>query len=368
MNSQENIGGFSFDTEVLTTNGWKNWTSVVGDEEFMSINLSNGAGEWVRGKGLVKNFHQGSVEHFHHLNADFITHINHSHVVKFAKRYNKNGTLKAGRPKDSWLLEEGSSLPRRSYSFLATIPAWQGDESEEITVAGRVFKPSSFAKFMGMYLSEGNISFRESGSPQIAVSQMKHQRVFLESLKEAFPEVRQGKAVAYITLSKDMEFAKWLQKLGYSWEKYIPEEIKSMSIANLNLFLDYYILGDGNTKINKMLPKQKTQTVSKTIATSSKRMVDDLCEIILKTGKRPSVKDKPEPLWQEHKNGRYLQKHTCYIVAIGNNTSYRAASLQRLPVDYSDFVYNVELERHHTLIIRRNGKIIVSGSHQLKGE
>jgi hypothetical protein len=84
-------------------------------------------------------------------------------------------------------------------------------------------------------------------------------------------------------------------------------------------------------------------------------------------------------MWSQNCAGGYLfdEPHVSEAVLkagftptfIGNETmllrvypSYPSESVVRNEIQYDDMVYCVELKKFHTLITRRNGKVVVSGN------
>jgi hypothetical protein len=75
---------------------------------------------------------------------------------------------------------------------------------------------------------------------------------------------------------RDYQMFHYLKKFGKCNEKFVPNEIKVLSKENLELFLEYYIKGDGH------IYRRNGKGLSAT--TTSIRLRDDLQEIALKMG------------------------------------------------------------------------------------
>jgi len=63
----------------------------------------------------------------------------------------------------------------------------------------------------------------------------------------------------------------YLRKFGHASQKFVPEEIKKLPPKKIKIFLNAYMLGEGNIQ-------------KETFITSSKKLADDLQELILKCG------------------------------------------------------------------------------------
>ena len=125
-------------------------------------------------------------------------------------------------------------------------------------------------------------------------------------------------------------------------------------------------MGDGHSRIPKWEGKEGNFREERVYYTSSKTMMSDLCEIILKIGKRPSVTDpvfSDEP--KKFKNGDYVIKHPCYKISENWTTNVAVGhNMEREVIDYDGMVYDVELVRNNTLFVKRNGKVLLSGNCQ----
>jgi len=336
---------YTSDMSVFTNEGWKLWPEINGNEIFLSVNLDTGNAEWVKAKKLIREEYCGIIEHRYSLNADFNTTPNHSHVIRTVK-------------KQQWRLVDGKNLPK-SASFLASIPNWSGASQDNITIAGETFNTIDFCRFLGIYISEGNTIIRKK-SAQIKITQEKYYDEFVSVAERLFNKIWKGEKAFYIPLTNKPELAKWFSSLGKSWEKHIPIEIKNLNKEYLEELLKYIALGDGSIRKNRMLPGQKKETYSVLHYTSSYKLMSDLCEIILKCGRRPSFSLQEAKIVQ-HKNGLYMTKHPCWRIVEGIHQAYSGA-VKKIDVFYNGYIHDVELEKNHTLIVSRNGKVVVSGN------
>lgn len=345
---------FSSDMYVLTDGGWKKWPEVTGTERFLSVNIETGNAEWVSAIRLVKYHYCGSLDWFHSNNANFATTPNHTHVMKH--RIKNRGRVDAGK----WIFVNGEDVPRHDAAFLATIPNWSGLDSKELVVAGRSFNSLSFCRMMAIFLSKGSVS-KNRNRLELKISQTKYADEFYEIYSRIFPKIWLGREAFYVPFDRDDEFANWLMSFGKSWEKSIPTEIKELSTAHILEFLKYYRMGDGSEHVSRPLPGCESGTVTNVYFTSSHKMMSDLSELIMKIGKRPSfVLDEAKIC--RHRNGDYLTKHPCWRIRECKSGVQSLSSVVKESMPYCDFVYDVELEKNHTLIVSRQGRVVVSGN------
>jgi intein/homing endonuclease len=155
-----------------------------------------------------------------------------------------------------------------------------------------------------------------------------------------------------------------LSKFGKSFEKYIPQKIKNLNPEYIKIFLERYSMGDGSIRNNKW--KEGNFRDEETYFTSSKKMADDIGELILKAGYRPSFYlQKAKGVAVKHKNGVYFSNHDIWIIR--KCYSQYAMVTYRKKINYNDNVYCLELEKNHIMLVRRNGKVVWSGNCMCHG-
>jgi hypothetical protein len=127
-----------------------------------------------------------------------------------------------------------------------------------------------------------------------------------------------------------------------------------MPSVYLETFLDWYILGDGTIDI-RYNGAEDTR-----IYTSSKRMRDDLIEIIIKTGRWASYRE--DNRQSVMADGRVITPTVpAYQIYLhrANNLELKTRHISKHP--YSGKVYCCETP-HHTLLVRRNRKMAWCGN------
>lgn len=158
----------------------------------------------------------------------------------------------------------------------------------------------------------------------------------------------------------------WLRFMAF-WladgsKKYIPEDIKNSSPEEIRVFLDAFAKTDGSIRKGKFWKGYQFED-SVMYFTSSERMRDDLCELILKSGGRPSVTTKKtKDKVQKFRNGEYTINSDGYVIHHLRKTGAFTNSMTKTEVDYCGEVFCVELERNHTLYVERHGKFCWCGN------
>lgn len=340
-------------TDVLTDEGWKNWQDVTGNELFLSVDLETGDADYVAATKLIKQKADKLVSYKNN-NVNIVTTEDHMHVVKF--RQKQKGRADAG----IWQLVDGRELPNHDFNFLATIPNWQGKKEETLEYCGKEISSLAFMAFLGIYLSEGSISKVSKNSYRVSIHQEKYFDEFVEICLLCFGEdrVKYYRHLGKIHIRPCEDLVNLLLPLGHSHEKYIPTQFKEYDKEHLDEFLHWFTLGDGSfQKSNNSCIKSCMRVEH----TSSKRLADDLSELMLKIGKRPSFQ-LTEPKTVKHHNGTYTGNHNMWHINECHGKSHSRDRMSKTEIDYYDYTYDVSLEKWHTLIVRREGQVYVSGN------
>jgi hypothetical protein len=143
--------------------------------------------------------------------------------------------------------------------------------------------PENFYAFMGIYLSEGCVI---TDRYIIQITQKKLEivekiRKLLTDINIKFIETkRKNNTVDFHIYNRELFI--YLSKLGKSYQKYIPNELKNNSPFLLKILLDWFLMGDGRS----ITYKQKNGNLNnrKSVFSVSKKLIYDLNEILLKSG------------------------------------------------------------------------------------
>jgi len=359
---------YSEDTEVLTDFGWKKFPDVKMGDFVPSMNVETGLVENVKVKRIINEPYEGDMIQFgggRQQFTDLLVTPNHKMVVaksKGASQYHP------------FAFEEAGNLVGKHFrlhqSFMATgnemanfiIPAYQNKESGSgLYVRGeRKIAIEDFLLFLGLYISEGSI-----WKNRIIISQTEKGKAFamlpklLDSMGYSWSI---NKKVGYNVFDKQLaEFVKQFIP-GLAENKRIPREILNLSPRLLQILFDGLILGDGSYK--------KNGKGCGTYGTTSKGLVDDVMELCLRIGLVPSLNV------QKARTGGFIKKRKI----TGSMDFYRVQfrkhrqfpSINHHPknelcssvkkVSYSGNIVCLTLEKNHTLMVRRNGRVAWSGN------
>jgi hypothetical protein len=142
----------------------------------------------------------------------------------------------------------------------------------------------------------------------------------------------------------------YLKKLGLCNDKYIPYEIKQLNPSMLRKLIASAVKGDG--RINNK---------GREYATTSKRLADDMQEIVLKAGYRSTVYvEKREGLPYKINDNYGIARYDMNIVGISDPKNVWYPVPER--VKYEGKIVCVTLESNNNIMVRRNGRPIWSGN------
>lgn len=349
-------------TEVMTRDGWKLWSSVSMDDEFLTMDPATMVAEYRKPETIVARPHDGEMYLWDKHGSEFCVTPGH-------RMYCKTQHGKWGFRPISELRGGTKHQMHRTFKWMAadveefTIPGVVGDR--KVWPERRV-DMDAWMRFLGWFCSEGSIVFTPAGDAcavsitqadcgarlQIAESIKAIGYDFFESLNASTPQL----------VICDSGLARHLLSLGRGCiEKRVPRYVAECSSRQIGIFLDSYMNGDGYVARHR----NKERRI---FYTSSKAMAGDLQELILKCGGqstclvRMKAGTKSKPL----ADGRIITaKHDGYAVSWSTShekCSYTAAKVKK--VRYNGLVYCASVPPHHLLLTRRSGKPIWSGNCQ----
>ena len=340
------------DTEVYTDVGWRFFKDLEGSEKCLSFNpediKENG---FIQPMNYIQYHHTGEMIKYESKTFSMCVTPDHNMVIKYNK---KDG---AGK----YRFVKAKDTPKWNNSFYRGLE-WDGDSSIDSIKLGDYQIPTDlYCTFMGYYLSEGSSTkIKGSRSYRVKIAQEKyHDKMFYDLNNLPFNVTSTGRQAINIY---DYSVGKELKMYGKSFEKYVPSIIKTLPPERIQLFLDAYTLGDGSVNESTGY-KEENFKPFKTIFTSSKQMADDLGELILKAGGRPSYRLDPTKGDEvTFKNGTYTINHDMWAVGWCSHTEATTERTSKTIIPYDGMVYCVELPKWHTLFVRHNGKVAWSGN------
>lgn len=339
------------DHEVLTYSGWKSIQEVDIETDLIATRNSDTSElEYQFASSKIDKEYSGTVIEWE--TQSFSFKVTEDHMIPFSFRDTPNKIYK----KSARELVDTCS----GHHFLNATSSWSGFElsSEELPLG---LDPIIYAKFMGWYLSEGNIDSTEKNTNKIQITQ-KDER-FVPVIKELLDKlpVKFNRSNGCFSGS-NKELADYLKKFGKSHDKFIPDEIKFATKEIMYHFLEAYTMGDGSMR------QRKNGSIEHTIATKSKRMADDLQELAQKFGINAYIVKRPAAKSFFKKENRYINGSEYYSVSFRSTVSrYELLGNTKdnnnriKESNYEGKVYCLTVP-NGTLLIRRNGKVHWNGN------
>ena len=344
-------------TEVYTSEGWLLFKDLKDKNvKIWSLNPDTLNPEWQSYKKLIKQKSDHIVE-YKGKSFDLAVTKNHHQFVKFREK--QKGRKDAG----VWKLVIDDELPNHDFSFYKSVE-WKGKDESKIKIGNEEYDTLQFCKFMGWYLSEGSSNFNKANNRWlIKISQTNQPNlddIFIDCL-DLTKNVYLGKDAVWLA---DDNLGEYCHQFGVSYEKSIPDEIKQLDKKYLIAFLDRFRRGDGSLRYRTDSSLVKTQNPSIVYTTSSDRLASDLGELIMKIGKSPYFTKNNNKVGDKIfiKDHYATVNHEVWIISQRNTIHSCRDSLSREVKNYSGYVYDVELEKYHILLVRRNGQIVWSGN------
>lgn len=343
--------------EVLTNKGWKFFKDLDKTELFLSINPETGEGEYVPAVAWINQYYEGDMVYRKSKCFDLANTPNHVHVGR------KHGQKHISLVNESDIKD--------NFSFLSHIPSWKGIDTPFIVIDNKKYDTNLFCEFLGYYLSEG--SFTEWGDKnrtiprrRVNISQKKSEakEKIIKCCRALFKNVIVTKERIEFNLNKenDKDLIHIIRSFGHAHEKYVPDFIKELSPKYIKIFLDAFLLGDGTVHRGVLYDGYQCKP-QRIYSTSSVKLKDDLGELLLKVGKCPSFKNRGKSIHHCKKQKKdYLARYDQWNIA-ELNSKYRYGKVMKKEIKpYKGFIYDVELEKNHTLVVRRNDNVCVSGN------
>lgn len=339
---------YSDDTEVMTSDGWRLFADLTGDEQVLSLNPDTHVAEWSDHTPAPPNDTYTEMIHFWSSKDDILVTPGHNMYAASLRR--GPGPLPCDSDTYSYkfdLIPAEQLEDRKTFSFTRTA-RWLGEYVPEVTLVSHRFPIETYARFMAWWLAEGCVTQNSAQSWSVMVSQSRtaNPDKWVECQK-VIDEVCTILGVSFYEHQNGFTFyhkhlGMYLSNFGNSFSKFVPDLLKESPPDVIRVFLEVYMDADGCDG-----RKSGNQIY---YATSSEQMADDLGEMLVKVGHMPSYRTHHSP-----KSGR----RNFLIYQTTSKTSTRR-HVDRVP--YSGKVYCTTLDKNHIMLTRRNGKCTWQGN------
>lgn len=330
------------DTEVYTERGFVPIKDVFVGEKVLTLNPITKIPEWSVCETKTEKFSEYVVE-IHNPWWKMAVDPEHRFFV-YKKRYNGKNTIK-GSFYPAWV--DGYENLSNNCNFYAGAE-WIGEEKEYMVLESSKYPMDDFLRLLAWYLTEGSVDNRPEHH-RVSISQKTHLDTMFEGLTAFSPHKTKAGINIY---NKDIK--KYLAQFGKSGEKFIPDFVKGLSKRQIRLFLDAFALGDGS--LGRVRGWGRNGPLYKT---GSKRMADDLAELVIKTGAGVSIGVTRQKGKKSIFKGRKITMHLdIYTVSEKFHVWANAKRLTKDIVSYNDKVYDIGVKENHTILTKYKGCIL----------
>ena len=281
---------------ILTESGWKHLYEVSVGENILTLNVATKQIEIKPIKNIVRYHHTGKMINIAGRQINDIVTPDHGYPLfdrnnKFRTFVTAQDLFENSNYSHFYIPKTGEWVGKNDEFF--TIPKMQESELgknikknlKEKYLTDLVIPMEIFAKFIGIYLSEGSHSKKTSKSNKINIHQKKESVcIEIEKMLEEWGiefTVNQSKNGSKTFVISDMRLCKYVQQFGLCYDKFVPFELKQQSKEILRVFYDWFVMGDGRIRGNK---RRIVKSLSDDVFSTSKQLALDLNEIQLKIG------------------------------------------------------------------------------------
>lgn len=323
----------SSDSEILTSEGWVGMADVkVGD--YVLTRRSDGVAEYQPVERKQQRAYKGEMLHFDGRSVDQL--VTPDHKVFGWYRNTRNNTYLGGT------FEAKTVFGKHGYSFDREV-AWEAPEGAptRVEINGLSYPTDAFLRFLGCYLGDGSAYHGADGGYSIklaVVTKEKKRDTFRMVLKDMGVEAREHE-YGFHFYSKPL--ATYLMQFGHARDKFIEKRWKNLPPDKLALLIDGLMASDGCATTN-------------TYTTMSRRLADDVQEIIYKSGAAAIVRQVVSTIRGVKTSGfrvRICETHMTPKMPPKNHKI----------VNYDGMVYDVTVP-NHVFFCRRDGKASWTGN------
>jgi|GEM_PF-4258555 len=352
-------------TEVLTKDGFKLFKNVTYEDKIATLNPDTDELEYHNPTDMQVAKHKGKMLKFDSKQINLLVTENHN---LYTKKINNKKGFYLTKPKDhfgQWLKMKKdcnwSGKKQEYFTIPKMINEWTTeDNSRGFRKRKKIYKWDEkkipmdlWVKFMGWYLSEGSLSSEKSSEKsgyKIDIRQIKE-----PNRTEIYELIEEMGFNAFLCKGRVSFYHKplwtYLKQFGHAEEKYVPQDIKDLDSKLIDKFLNTLFLGDGHF--------DKTSKKMQGYSSTSKKLRDDVAELLLKTGKSCKVSERQRDMCLNDKT------YGCRkIYELSVNHSFLTPQIkpsQMTKIDYDGMIYDLTVP-NHILFVRREGVSCWSGN------
>ncbi len=346
------MGCYDDKTEVLTNSGWKLFKDLAPEDEICTLNPDTHVIEYERPSAIVSFHHHKKLVSIKNRSLDILVTTDHNMYVESQQdakmRRNRFQFVKAKElESQSLIMRTGiwAGVERATFTLPSVTSGHYEGRQVVLHETGAIEVPmDTWLAFFGIWLSDGYAS-NNTGSFRVGVAQKtgpKSEKIerLLSQLPFKFTAANGG----FCCYNKQL--GTFLVEFGTAPEKFVPDFVKQLSPRQIAIFLEWFALGDGTSMRNGF----------RIFYSSSKRLADDVQELLLKVGRFGLVKAR------QRTGRRWIVGHYANASRVQYEVIERVRKLDSWidrrdmqVVDYDGKVYCATV-KNHVMYVRRNGK------------
>ena len=345
-------------TEVLTDEGWKLFKNLNKKEKIATLNPTTHELEYHKPKEYIVNYHDGEMIKVRSGSVSLVVTPNHELYIRKLWKTNKFNFVRADNINFGFESKSDCKWVGKkvNYFILPGVKFNGHNRYNETEVEDKKISMNDWLRFFGIWLAEGcadpvGTDYRV----RIAQTKKKNRKIIEDWIKNVGFHYLIDKN-GFTIYNKQL--CVYLRQFGKTKEKFTPKEIKNLSSKHLMFLLEGLILGDGHRKKEKRWnEKYKKFYIDSHLSycSFSKRLIDDVSEIVLKIGMISTF-------YETKKGGHVLNitKHRLTPIITKKKLDKYVKKIR-----YEGNVYCVNVP-NHIVYIRRNGKCCWSGNSYRK--
>lgn len=345
------------ETEVLTKKGWKCFKDITLNDECATLNTKTNCLEYQKPTEIINQPYKGKMIQIDSQSINLLVTPNHRmwSKNKFYGNYDFCEAKDLLDKRVSWFQKtceyEGCEV---EYFKLPAVKLNKANRFGEKNKPEKLIKMDLWLKFFGLFLAEGcahKISDTKHAYTISIAQKKEHIRDIIREILIEFPyNYREEKNSFRI---QDKQLWTYLNSIGKTLNKYIPNEFKELSKRQLEILINHMIFGDGTNirypKLNKKVGKMYHYDAYN-YNTSSIRLMNDFSEILIKIGKAVTIRENVKE-----------SNNINYRISILKSKNYRVYNKNIKEVDFDDRVYCASVP-NTTLLVKRRGRVCWSGN------
>jgi len=358
-------------TEVLTKDGWKFFKDLRKENHVATLNSKTMCLEYQQPLEIIKENYSGKMFKIKQKNIDLVVTPNHKIFIKRRRKNAKFELVEINDVKDKTILRfkkdaKWNGVEKKYF----TLPSIEYDYNPNNikSIPEKEIPMDTWLEFFGYYIADGNVQKKKSRNYIIKITKSeKHNLKKFKIIRKCLDKL--GYNYNYVEPKNlgdrkgfyisNKQLYTYLKQFGKSYEKYIPIEIKGLSSRQLKILFNSLMMCDGYTSDKQIL-----------YCSSSKKLADDVQEILLKTGFSGNISLRKHRI-SYFKGRKITAKHTNYRLVIQKCNEPILKNLkfnQHLKFKskiyeeyYSGKIYCCEVP-NHVIYVRRNGVSVWCGN------